>query len=153
MELWDTFLQRSSLIDRQFEGSLQTKSPMGWVRFRGHMYLSYWVWKGFFNNGNIVLHEILLPSLEQEGGEAWAENPRLLSVLCGARVSQINKSHQIPFQFCSQLRELSILSDLDHLLLQHESRARAVLRTDVFLGTFQKWDIETDLVLDRYFLL
>ena len=72
------------------------------------------------------------------GGEAGAENPRLvLSVLCcGARVSQINKSHQIPFPFCSQLRELSILSDLDHLLLQHESRAGAVLRTDVFLGTF-----------------
>ena len=37
--------------------------------------------------------------------------------LCGSvRVSQINKSNQIPFPFCSQLIELSILSDLDHLL-------------------------------------
>ena len=34
---------------------------------------------------------------------------------CVVCVSQINKSDQIPFPFCSQLIELSILSDLDHL--------------------------------------
>ena len=34
---------------------------------------------------------------------------------CAVCVSQINKSDQIPFPFCSQLIELSILSDLDHL--------------------------------------
>ena len=47
----------------------------------------------------------------------------LLSVLCCVRVSQINKSNQIPFPFCSQLIELSILSDLDHLLSNRRMEA------------------------------
>ena len=45
------------------------------------------------------------------------------SVLCSGRVSQINKSNQIPFPFCSQLIELSILSDLDHLLSNRRMEA------------------------------
>ena len=54
-------------------------------------------------------------------------------MLCSGRVSQINKSNQIPFPFCSQLIELSILSDLDHLLsnMRMDSRlTREVTKED-----------------------
>ena len=61
------------------------------------------------------IQQILCISLWQPFILSFFQFCNFPQILCCVSVSQINKSDQIPFPFCSQLIELSILSDLDHL--------------------------------------